>query len=340
MTVTLLTSQSIPAATDADALVVGTFQGPDGAVPAPRIDDLDLMAALTALGAAGKPEEVTKIPTGGRLPTPIIVAVGLGPDPGTDPPAQDQAGRQAYLERLRRAAGTAVRELSSGRARRIAVALPAGEPDEAEAVALGALLGGYAFRRYRTTGTVTGDSELIVYTAHDAAAERARVLAEAMTLVRDLINTAPADMVPADLAAVAEQTASASSLGVQVLDENELAKDEYGGILAVGMGSSHPPRLVRLEYTHPEATSTVVFAGKGITFDSGGLSLKPPKAMETMKADMSGAAAVLGALQAIAALGPAVNVVGYLPLAENMPGGEPSGRPTSSPSTAARPSRS
>src|SRR6202035_1796055 len=78
---------------------------------------------------------------------------------------------------------------------------------------------------------------------------------------------------------------------------------------------------VRLEYTHPEATSTVVFAGKGITFDSGGLSLKPPKAMETMKADMSGAAAVLGALQAIAAIGPAVNVVGYLPLAENMPGG-------------------
>ena len=188
-------------------------------------------------------------------------------------------------------------------------------------MALGALLGGYAFRKYRTTGTVAGDSELIVYTAHDSAAERARILAEAMTLVRDLINTAPADMVPADLAAVAEQTASASGLGVQVLDENELAKEEYGGILAVGMGSAHPPRLVRLEYTHPEATSTVVFAGKGITFDSGGLSLKPPKAMETMKADMSGAAAVLGALQAIAALGPAVNVVGYMPLAENMPGG-------------------
>jgi leucyl aminopeptidase len=160
-----------------------------------------------------------------------------------------------------------------------------------------------------------------VYTTHDAAADRARILAEAMALVRDLINTAPADMVPTDLAAVAEQTAGASGLGVQVLDENELAKEEYGGILAVGMGSAHPPRLVRLEYTHPEATSTVVFAGKGITFDSGGLSLKPPKAMETMKADMSGAAAVLGALQAIAALGPVVNVVGYLPLAENMPGG-------------------
>jgi leucyl aminopeptidase len=128
-------------------------------------------------------------------------------------------------------------------------------------------------------------------------------------------------MVPADLAAITEQTAAAHGLGVQVLDETELAKEGFGGILAVGMGSAHPPRLVRIEYTHPAAARTVVFAGKGITFDSGGLSLKPPKAMETMKADMSGAAAVLAAVQAIAELGPAVNVVGYLPLAENMPGG-------------------
>ena len=318
MTVTLLTSQSTPTATDADALVIGVFQGTDGPVPTPDIDDIDLMAALAALGAAGKPEELTKIPTGGRLATPVVVAVGLGPRPGA---GQDPAERQAYTERLRRAAGAATRDLTSGRARRIAIALPAGEADEAEAVALGALLGGYAFRRYRTTGVTPGDFEVTVHTPPDAAAGRARILAEAMTLVRNLINTAPVDMVPADLAAVAEQTASASGLSVQVLDENELAKEEYGGILAVGMGSAHPPRLVRLEYTHPEATSTVVFAGKGITFDSGGLSLKPPKAMETMKADMSGAAAVLGSLQAIAALGPAVNVVGYLPLAENMPGG-------------------
>ena len=186
---------------------------------------------------------------------------------------------------------------------------------------LGALLGSYAFRKYRTTGTAPGDFELTVHTPQDDAVRRARILAEAMTLVRDLVNTPPADMVPADLAAAAEQAASASGLGVQVLDENELAKDGYGGILAVGMGSVHPPRLVRLEYTSPEATSTVVFVGKGITFDSGGLSLKTPKGMETMKADMSGAAAVLGALQAIAALGPAVNVVGYMSIAENMPGG-------------------
>jgi leucyl aminopeptidase len=322
MTVTLLTSQSAPTATDADALITGVFQGPDGPVLALSPDEIDLMAALTALGATGKAEEITKIPTAGQLATPVIVAVGLGQEPGIEDGGP--AERQAYLERLRRAAGAAARELTSGspgRPRRIAVALPAGEPDEAEAVALGALLGGYAFRKYRTTAGEPGQVELTVYTAHEDAARRARILADAMTLVRDLVNTAPADMVPADLAAVAGQVADAHGLGVQVLDENELAKEGFGGILAVGMGSAHPPRLVRLEYTHPDAVHTVVFAGKGITFDSGGLSLKPPKAMETMKADMSGAAAVLAAVQAIAELGPAVNVIGYLPLAENMPGG-------------------
>jgi leucyl aminopeptidase len=319
MTVTLLTSQSAPTATDADALVIGVFQGADGPVPDPHIGEFDLMGALTALGATGKPEEITKIPTAGQLATPVIAAVGLGPDPRTG--AEDGAGRQAYLERLRRAAGAAARELSSGRPARVAIALPAGEPDEAEAVALGALLGGYAFSKYRTTGNPPADTEQIVHTAHAAAADRARILAGAMTLVRDLINTSPRDLVPADLAAAAEQVASASGLGVLVLDENDLAKEGFGGILAVGMGSAHPPRLVRLEYTHPGAERTVVFAGKGITFDSGGLSLKPSKSMETMKADMSGAAAVLGSLQAIAALGPEVNVVGYLSIAENMPGG-------------------
>ncbi len=325
MTVTLLTSQSAPGTTDADALVTGVFQGPDGPVLTLSTDDLDLMAALTALGATGKAEEITKVPTGGRLAAPVVVAVGLGPEPGTADAAP--AERQAYLERLRRASGAAARDLTAGapgipgRTRRIAIALPAGEPDEAEAVALGGLLGGYAFRKYRTGAGTPADVEQIVHTAHDDAVRRARILAEAMTLVRDLVNTAPADMVPADLAAAAGQAAAAHGLGVQVLDENELAKEGFGGILAVGMGSAHPPRLVRLEYTHPDAARTVVFAGKGITFDSGGLSLKPPKSMETMKADMSGAAAVLAAVQAVAELGPAVNLIGYLPLAENMPGG-------------------
>jgi leucyl aminopeptidase len=108
---------------------------------------------------------------------------------------------------------------------------------------------------------------------------------------------------------------------VEILDEVALKDAGYGGLVGVGMGSTRPPRLVRLSYTHPEATQTVAFVGKGITFDSGGLSLKPPKSMETMKCDMSGAAAVLAATAAAAELALPVNVVGYLCAAENMPGG-------------------
>ena len=246
MTGPLLTSRSAPAETSADALVIGLFQGADGPALAPGTDGADLMAALTALGAAGKAEEITKVPAPAHIAAPVVVAVGLGQSPGPE-----HAERRAYLERLRRAAGAAVRDLTSGapaRARRIAIALPAEQPDEAEAAALGALLGGYAFRKYRTGTNAPGDVQEILHTAHDHAVRRARILADAMTLVRDLVNTAPADMTPADLAAVAEQVAGAHGLGVRVLDENELAKEGFGGILAVGMGSAHPPRLVRLEY--------------------------------------------------------------------------------------------
>jgi leucyl aminopeptidase len=334
MTVTLHTSQSAPATAAADAIVIGVIQTPDGPRAAPgaaeiadalAIGNTDLAGLLAALGGTGKPEEICKIPATGRVAAPLVVAVGLGAEDGLT------------AERLRRAAGVAVRDLMSTHSsfrpqdgerstegaiperRVISLALPAGSAEQAEAVALGALLGGYSFRRYRATPAA--DIELVLYTAEDEAVDRARVLAEAMTLVRDLINTPPADLVPADLAEAATRVAEASGLSVQVLDENELTKQGYGGIMAVGMGSVHPPRLVRLEYTHPGAAKTIVFAGKGITFDSGGLSLKPSKSMETMKSDMGGAAAVLGALQAIAALRPSVNVVGYMSIAENMPGG-------------------
>jgi leucyl aminopeptidase len=189
-------------------------------------------------------------------------------------------------------------------------------------VALGGLLGGYTFGRYRREAPA---SPALILLSHaggaQAAADRAAAIAAAVNLVRDLVNTAPSDLVPADLAARAQQVAAESGLAVTVLDERELAAEGYGGILGVGRGSAHPPRLVRLEYAPPQAAKVLVFAGKGITFDSGGLSLKPAKSMEHMKSDMGGAAAVLGALQAIAALRLPVKVIGYLPAAENMPGG-------------------
>jgi leucyl aminopeptidase len=318
VTTVLHASQLSPREAQADAIIVGVIQGLDGPVLAPGAQDVDaalggdLTATLTALGATGAQDQVTTLVSGGRLPAAVVVAVGLGAI-GDEQPADSEA--------LRRAAGTGVRSVA-GRAAQIALSLPARDADEAEAVALGALLGRYAFTRYRT-GSLPAQPELTLLAANDvsAAVSRAQTLADAVSLVRDLVNTSPADLYPESFAARAEKVARASGLEVEVLDEKALADGGYGGITGVGQGSVRPPRLVRLSYTRPEATRTIVFAGKGITFDSGGLSLKPPKGMETMKCDMGGAAAVLGALQAIAALQPEVNVVGYLPLAENMPGG-------------------
>ncbi len=309
----------------ADALIIGVTQSPDGPVPASGSEDVNaalggtLATTLTALGATGRQDEVTRIASGGRIAAPLIVAVGLGPE--------DQGGERGRLESLRRGAGSAVRALAGGKSRSIALSLPAADAAQAEAVALGGLLGRYSFTRYRNTGngsTENGPASLtLLSTAPDAgaAAARAQALADAMNLVRDLVNTSPKHLYPETFAAEAASVAEAAGLTIEILDDETLATGGYGGITGVGQGSVHPPRLVRLGYHHPDASRTVVFAGKGITFDSGGLSLKPPKAMEAMKSDMGGAAAVLGALQAIATLRPKVNVVGYLPMAENMPGG-------------------
>jgi leucyl aminopeptidase len=335
---TLQISHARLRALDADIIVIGVVPGPDGPRPAAGAEEVgeafsgELPGMLAALGATGRAEEITKIPALGRLPAPLVVAAGLGE---AEPPAG---------EALRRAAGAAVRAVTgeprdavrAQKTRRIVLAMPAADAAEAGDVALGALLGGYAFDRYRTGG---GGPEpeltlLAPQTAPSApsgtgraadtpgaGAERARLIAEAVTLVRDLVNVPPSDLAPGDLAAAAEEVAGRHGLACEVLDEKQLAEEGYGGILGVGQGSVRGPRLVRLEYRHPDATRTVVLAGKGITFDSGGLSLKPAVSMQTMKSDMGGAAAVLGALQAIAGLRPAVNVVGYLPLAENMPSG-------------------
>src|SRR5262249_17501282 len=166
---------------------------------------------------------------------------------------------------------------------------------------------GYTFRRYRSEPAGQTELTLLASSSHAAeAARRAQVIATAVALARDLVNTGPSDLVPADFAARAGQIAAEAGLSITVLDGQALAEGGYGGILGGGQGSVHPPRLVRLEYAPPQASKVLVLAGKGITFDSGGLSLKPAKAMETMKSDMGGAAAVRGAMQAISPLGRAV----------------------------------
>ena len=326
MTVSLATSESAPETAEADILVIGVLQTPDGPAAGPGLAGVDealggtLADALSALGATGELEELTKIPGGGKLPAALVLAVGLGNAP--------EAGTSFDTERLRRAAGTALRSAGAKHgtvrdadsAKTVVLALPALTSAEAEAVTTGALLGAYSFRRYRSTPAADLAVTVLTGDGNADAVRRGQVIAKAVNLVRDLVNTSPLDLPPAALAAAAEQAAPAG-VTVEILDEVALKDGGYGGLVGVGMGSIRPPRLVRLSYTHPEATQTVAFVGKGITFDSGGLSLKPPKSMETMKCDMSGAAAVLAATAAVAELALPVNVVGYLCAAENMPGG-------------------
>ncbi len=322
---TTIRLSSTPASqTPAQAVVIGVGTASEGITLVPGSEPVDaalggnLAATLTTLGATGKLGEIIKIPGAGATTAPVIVAVGAG-DLSTDV--------AAAAEGLRRAAGSAVRALAGSTS--AVLALPSARTDELAAVAEGALLGGYAYGRYLTSqnGQKPPVGEIVIATAlaEDAAAQaairRAEVLAEAIHLTRDLINTPPSDLPPAAFAELAAEAAQRHGLAVEVLDEQALVAGGYGGIMGVGQGSVRPPRLVRLGYTHPDATKTIAFVGKGITFDSGGLSIKPAEHMDWMKSDMSGAAAVVAATVAVARLGLAVNVVGYAPLAENMPSG-------------------
>ncbi|KAB8192702.1 leucyl aminopeptidase [Nonomuraea phyllanthi] len=302
-----------PVSIDTDALIVGFRSGQDGPRATAGAESLDaafggkLGESLKAVAFSGKAGELAKLPTFGAIAAPLLVAVGLG--------------ESADAEGLRRAAGAAVRSLAG--TARAALALPAGTPEEAEAVALGALLGAYSFSRYRTGEEQKAPvAELTVVSGEsDAIGERAGVLADSVSLVRDLVNTPPSDLWPAKFAEIAEQEGGKAGLSVEVLDDKQLKDGGYGGLIGVGQGSANPPRLVRLSYSHPEATKRLAFVGKGITFDSGGLSLKPSAAMDWMKSDMGGAGAVFGAMIGIARLGLPVNAVGYLCLAENLPSG-------------------
>jgi leucyl aminopeptidase len=269
---------------------------------------------------------VTKLATLGATVAPTLVAVGLG-DEHTKADGYD-------VEAVRRGLGAAIRSLAG--TARVATALAGvnggSGPAELRAVAEGALLGGYAFTRYRSAASTgahkppVGTVVLVVPNPRDkaakAAVDRAAIVIEAVILCRNLVNTPPGDLRPEAFAQAAVEACATVGCAVEVMDDKALKKGGFGGILGVGAGSSHPPRLVRIAYTPGrKARATVHLVGKGITFDSGGLSLKPPAAMEWMKSDMGGAAAVIATLRAVAQLQPNVNVVGWVPTAENMPSG-------------------
>ncbi|MFI9080536.1 leucyl aminopeptidase [Streptomyces sioyaensis] len=324
----LTLSTSSAATVRADAVVVGVAKGAKGVVVAPGAEAVDkafggkLAAVLETLGASGAEGEVTKLPAADGLKAPVVLAVGLG-----DAPAK---GDGYDNEALRRAAGSAARALSG--TKKAGFALPVEDAEAAAAVSEGALLGAYAFTTYRSNGNgknaksaPLGEATILGGKPRDkefkAAAERSVALAEEINRARDLINTPSNDLDPKSFAAHAQAAAKEFGLKVEVLDEKALKKGGYGGLMGVGQGSETPPRLVRIAHTHPKADRTLALVGKGITYDSGGISLKPAGHNETMKCDMSGAAAVFAAVVAAARLGLQVNVTGWLALAENMPSG-------------------
>ncbi|GAA1808337.1 leucyl aminopeptidase [Nocardioides hankookensis] len=320
MTTYTLRSAS-PAKTKCDAVVVGVVQAAKGAELADGADDVGkaygrkLRPLLATLGVTGKTGEVVKIPTGGTLGSPLLVLVGLG--------------RTVDAVAVRRASGVAARAVSN--AASVAVALPGGSPELVRAATEGHLLGGYSFTEYKKESKSTAPGEVVVLSEGarrkdvQAAFEEAQVVARAVAVTRDWVNTPPNDLTPPAFAdAVAEATKTltkgrgAPKVAITVHDEKALAELGCGGILGVGGGSSAAPQLVELSYAPKDAKHHLALVGKGITFDSGGLTIKPAGSMSEMKSDMAGAAAVVQATYVIATLGLPIKVSTFVPMAENM----------------------
>lgn len=324
-TIDITAASTAAAKAKADALVLGMRSADSrAALPAgidlPKSVAAEIASAAAAVGFTGRTDSLARIPAPKGLAAKSVVLVGLGDFDELD--VVGEATADEAHEALRRAAGTAVRSLTGGET--IALALPAGTASAAEAVATGAGLGAYRYTDYlsepektrRARGiTVLTDSKA------QAGVARAATVVAATNRARDLVNQPPLDLYPESFADLVAAQAKGRKVKVTVLDDAQLAAQGYGGLTGVGKGSPRGPRLVKLEYSPRKAARHLALVGKGITFDSGGLSLKPAASMEDMKSDMAGAAAAAQALFAIADLDLPVRATAWLALAENMPGG-------------------
>ncbi|MFT4297014.1 MAG: leucyl aminopeptidase [Micropruina sp.] len=325
-----MTSFSLPALTlatscpkDADVVVFGVAESAGSPVLVGLPDEVErraakqfgqpLLAVARSLGADSKPGSTVVLPgADGRR----LIAVGLG-------------NIDVTPEQVRRAAGNGVRTasgLKSERPLRVAICLDAVEPEVVKGAAEGALLGSYAFVKVSGAQAAESIAALTVVSSSGkpevrGAVETAKTVAAAVCLARDWVNTPANVLYPQTFAEAAQAAVKGTRIDVEVLDEKALERGGYGGLLAVGGGSSRPPRLVRLSYAPRGAKAHLAVVGKGITFDTGGLNLKPSDGMYTMKCDMAGAAAALAATRAIAQLGLKVRVTAYAAMAENMPSG-------------------
>jgi leucyl aminopeptidase len=269
----------------------------------------EIEVALRALGAKAGPEQLTRlhIPS---LPVGSVLAVGLGA-PRDEWPA----------EVIRRASGSAARALSG-----VASVITLLSELHLGAAVEGLILGAYQMHEFRSEKTAPKEPGLSMITALSTAtgakkdAARAVAIATAVATARDLVNTPPSHLHPDEFARRAKILGTGAGLTVEVLDEKALSKQGYGGIIGVGKGSVNPPRLVRLTYRGGKGKAPkVALIGKGITFDTGGISIKPAAQMHHMTSDMAGAAAVVATMVLIADQKLPIDVIATVPMAENMP---------------------
>ena len=285
-------------------------------LPADAVAEIE--AGLRALDATGGSEQVHRLVVP-SLPVGSVLTIGLG-KPRDEWPA----------DTIRRAAGVAARSLGGAEVVFTTLAELPGE-GVGSAVVEGLILGSYRFTDFRSNKTAPKDKGLrkitVLSTAKDAKQQSAHgaAVATAVATARDFVNTPPSHLYPAEFAKRAKALGESVGLEVEVLDDKALQKGGYGGVVGVGQGSSRPPRLVRLIHRgaqlakKPKQAKKVALVGKGITFDTGGISIKPAASMHHMTSDMGGAAAVIATVTLAAQLGLPIDVIATVPMAENMP---------------------
>jgi leucyl aminopeptidase len=314
----------------AKAIIVNLFQGVTGPGGATGAVDKALEGGISSLIAEGeikgKRGEVALVHSLGRLPSPRVLVAGLG--------KQDDFS----LDVVRDLMGTSLRRARAAGAKTVATIVHgagiAGLDPEAcgQAIAEGAVMGSYRFRKYKDTsnGDDAGDIETLTIVESDPAkrdavqrgVERGVILATAANHTRDLANEPANALPPSALAERARLLAEDSGIACEILNDTQIKELGMGALIGVGIGSTQPPRFIILRYRgNPKSSETLGLLGKGITFDSGGISIKPAAGMEAMKGDMSGAAAVISTMWAVGKLKPLVNVTCLVPSAENMPSG-------------------
>jgi len=311
---------------EADAIVVNLFEGVEQAGGATAAVDKALDGVISSLISRGEIKgkfgEVGIVHTFGKLPAGIVAIAGLGK-------------RQDFnVDKIRGVAGEFCRALRKLNYHKIATILHGAgiggieSEASAEAIAEGALLGLYSFTKYKKPEYEDIEEILIVVREKEqvsileAAIGKGKLMAEATSIARDMVNEPANYMTPSQMAEAAKEIASKYNLELKVFDRENMEAMGMGAMLGVAKGSSQPPKLITLAYKGDERSEKALgFLGKGITFDSGGISIKPSEGMGEMKDDMAGAAAVMAAIGAIAQLKPKINVTAIIPTTENLPSG-------------------